>query len=929
MVSNMSSSQHSFFEALKKSNRFPSSGKPSKKVYFQVYFNSTGANLLTVDSKGTELRTDYRNYSGAERNLLKTLEHLKDQTKIGFDKKRQTRGTSISENGFLIWNLRQQPNLVNEEMQSIEFSEQVGELVLIIEGDTQLECKFALKLGDEVHQEIRLINENHVYFNRIIYEVNTAVTDYATLASFQTLIFPSDLEKYLNLFFSYCDHVDLQYDDYQTVLEAPTKAESSLIFEKIAADNSLYLRISNNAPGIEPKFIDTYGVTKIVSLDGPRKLIKISDLILNDIEEIASKTAKVLNDLSKDELSGDAGFYQDENFFIIEDPLSERFIQAIIPDLAKNHSVYGAENLEAYNVKLVKPELNLSIDHGIDFLEGDASLSIGGEQFSLFEALYQFKTNSYIKLSDGNKAVLDNDYVEKLERIFQKKDEGVSVSFFDLPLVQDLIDDRTNADTYQGRYEVFKGLLDLPKRETELPKIEAELRPYQVEGFKWLKYLHDNRLGGCLADDMGLGKTLQAISLLAAIYPFESKPTLIIIPKSLIFNWQNEFQKFVPSLNVSLYYGTDRDIDSCMTHHVIISTYGTVRNDIEILKDKEFHCILLDESQTIKNHESQISRAVSILHADVRFALSGTPIENNLGELYSLFRFIAPGMFGGLAKFNRHYLFPIQQNINREVAGDLKKKIYPFILRRLKKDVLHDLPEKVEKVLYVEMSPEQQKFYEQRRTFFHETIRLRVLSEGIKQSQFFILQAITVLRQIASIPEVKSDGQILSPKRELLLENMNEAIANDHKILLFSNFLGILEYLAEDLKARNIGYETLTGATRDRETPVKNFQSNPDCKIFLMTLKTGGQGLNLTAADMVYIFDPWWNLAAENQATDRSHRLGQDKTVFTYKLIAKGTIEEKMLALQNRKKALFENIISDESMSFKFLNEDDIDYLIG
>ncbi|MBU2513601.1 DEAD/DEAH box helicase [bacterium] len=925
----MFSSDSSLFERLKKEKAAYQGYKPAKPVFFQLFFSKTAARVLTVDKNGVEFSADYRQYQGTTRSALKILDQLQEQGKYNLKWDKQEKGINLSENGFLLWNLKRCPNFVDENLVPIEYTGRLGDLTLLIEGDSQLECKLCFTFEGQCIRDVRFVNENHVYWKGKIFETTAAGVDYSTLISFETLIFSSDLEKYLNLFFSYCENIKVEYKDFQVVRGTPVKSSSSLVFEKIAPDNSLYIRVTNSVPGIDPNFIDAYELTRIVTLDQPRKTILVQDLVLNDIDTVSSKIGKILNDLKREDSAGDAGFYRDDNFFIIEDPLSETFVREMLPQIAREYAVFGSEKLQTYQVKIVKPELNMSIDHGIDFLEGDADLNIDGEVFSLFEALYQFRKNSYVQLNSGCKAILDHEYVEKLERIFQQKDNKVSLSFFDLPLVDELIEGRISGESFENRKKIYQGFLELKSRDMPLPEIAATLRPYQVEGYKWLKYLHDNSLGGCLADDMGLGKTLQAITLLSSLYPSDLLPSLIIIPKSLVFNWLGEISRFNPRLTTALYYGVERDMASARKHHLIITTYGTVRNDIDTLKEEEFHCIILDESQHIKNHESQVSRAVTVLKARIRFALSGTPIENSLGELYSLFRFLNPGMFGSLAKFNRQYLFAIQQTGNKKIASELKKKIYPFILRRLKKDVLHDLPEKVEQILYVEMSSDQKKFYEQRRTFFYETIRNQVLSEGIKQSQFFVLQAITVLRQIASIPEVKSDGQILSPKRELLMENMAEAIANDHKILLFANFLGILEYIAKDLTQQGIDFETLTGATRNREIPVQRFQSDPNCKVFLLTLKTGGQGLNLTAADTVYIFDPWWNLAAENQATDRSHRIGQDKTVFTYKLIAKGTIEEKILSLQQKKKALFENIISDESMSYKFLDEDDIDYLMG
>ena len=286
-------------------------------------------------------------------------------------------------------------------------------------------------------------------------------------------------------------------------------------------------------------------------------------------------------------------------------------------------------------------------------------------------------------------------------------------------------------------------------------------------------------------------------------------------------------------------------------------------------------------------------------------------------------------MFGSADDFNRDYTLPIQQHNDKEVAQELRRKIYPFILRRLKKHVLKELPPKVEQILFVEMSEEQKRLYEQRRKYFQQTIQEQIAKEGIQKSQFFILQALTELRQIASVPESKSDGLVVSTKREALLDNVLDLIANGRKVLIFANFLNAIETIGEDLNAHGVEFVEMTGATQNRQALVSRFQNDPQCKIFLLTLKTGGVGLNLTAADTVFIYDPWWNTAAENQAIDRTHRIGQTNTVFSYKLITKGTIEEKILQLQEKKKELFDALIASDNASIKALSEKDIDFMLG
>jgi SNF2 family DNA or RNA helicase len=428
---------------------------------------------------------------------------------------------------------------------------------------------------------------------------------------------------------------------------------------------------------------------------------------------------------------------------------------------------------------------------------------------------------------------------------------------------------------------------------------------------------------------MGLGKTLQTIALLTAIYPKEKKPTLVVMPRSLLFNWEREVQRFAPQLSTYTFYGQSREYEAMRSAHLIFTTYATMRNEIEKLKEESFYYVILDESQNIKNINAQTTKAAMLLQSKHRLALSGTPIENNLGELYALFHFLNPAMFGSLTQFGDDYLNPIQKNNDANAIQQLRKKIYPFILRRLKKDVLIDLPDKIEQTLFVDMNDDQKKLYEQRRQFYAEAVQMQIIEKGVQGAQFFVFQALNELRQIATIPEAVSEGRVESAKLEMLAEQLLDAVANRHKVLVFVNFLAAIESIGSHLNENGIGYVSMTGATRNREVLVNQFQNDPSCQVFLMTLKTGGVGLNLTAADTIFIYDPWWNVAAENQAIDRAHRIGQKQKVLAYKLIAKGSIEEKILQLQQVKKELFDNIISADGASLKSLSEDDIKLLLA
>ena len=436
-------------------------------------------------------------------------------------------------------------------------------------------------------------------------------------------------------------------------------------------------------------------------------------------------------------------------------------------------------------------------------------------------------------------------------------------------------------------------------------------------------------MGGCLADDMGLGKTLQVITLLTLIYPGQTEPSLIVMPRSLLFNWADEISRFAPQLSVYTYYGTNRSLDEAMKHQVILTTYAMVRNDIDKMSSLHFQMIVLDESQTVKNYAAQQTRSILLLKADKRFALSGTPVENNLSELYSLFKFLNPAMFGSYDDFNRNYVQPTLRNDNREALASLRRKIFPFMLRRLKKDVLTDLPDRIDQTLYVEMDTGHARFYEERRKYYRARVKESIADEGINKSRFVMFQALSELRRIASIPDSLTDGRIPSPKIELLSERIESAVRNGHKVVVFFNFIAGLETLAQRLEEAGITCATMTGATHNRSAVVNTFQNSPDCKVLVMTLKTGGVGLNLTAADTVFIAEPWWNKAAEEQAINRLHRIGQKSAVFCFSTIVRGTIEEKIRELQQMKSDLFDNVIGNDEDSSKMLTEEDINFILS
>lgn len=919
------------FSLLKSKNNFSKKTDKFDKFYFKISFDAIGAYLELINEKAEVLEfVDYKNYTGKLREILKYLENIKSKKSYELDwYQDSSEKLYLSENSFLLDMLKNNPNIVNSDFSKIEFSDKVNHLVLTIAEKDKLNTEIFLQTPEEKikFKDFKILNEKYLLSENIIYEISPIGEGFDGLSSFNTEIETQDLEKFLSLFYSYFENIDLDYKDYKLVESEIINTEISLIFEQVDQENSLYIKVVESINNLEPDFFEAYNVPKIALINELEKAINISEIISINISEPINEINKLLEKYKKS--NKEANYYFHNNLFILNEIIAKEFIYKELSGLLSKYNIFGVDNLENYNIKTVTPKLKLSLNSGIDFLEGDAVLEMEGQEISANEVIKSIKNNSYIKLNDDTNAIISKAYIDKLNRLLKREKNKVKISVFDLPLLEELTDSDLYKDSLKKYKEIFLGFNHLNKIETELPKINADLRPYQQQGYKWLKYLSDNNLGGCLADDMGLGKTLQTITLLSAIYPKEKQVSLIVMPKSLLFNWENELKKFNPNISCYTYYENKRNLEEAQKYNLILTTYTVLRNEVERFRNISFNYVILDESQNIKNINSQSAKAVMSLKAKNRLALSGTPIENNLSELYSLFKFLNPSMFGTFEEFNNNYIVPIQKESNKEITVELKKKIYPFILRRLKKDVLTELPEKIEQTLFVDMNDEQKQLYEERRKFYYSTLKEQISANGMNKSQILILQAMTELRQIASIPESKSEDTIISPKRELLIETLLDVIANGHKVLIFANYLNAIDYISQDLEKEGIEHLIMTGSTKDRKEIVEKFQNQNRYKAFLITLKTGGIGLNLTAADFVFIFDPWWNKSAENQAIDRSHRMGQDKTVFSYKIIVKDTIEEKILQLQEKKMDLFNNIIESDSASFKSFDEKDIEFILG
>lgn len=460
----------------------------------------------------------------------------------------------------------------------------------------------------------------------------------------------------------------------------------------------------------------------------------------------------------------------------------------------------------------------------------------------------------------------------------------------------------------------------------------GELRPYQKAGYNWLRFLNEFKLGGCLADDMGLGKTVQTLAMLQAEKEAGHGTTLLIMPTSLVYNWEMEASKFAPQLKVLNYTGTlrNKDVKRFEKYDIVLTSYGITRLDIELLKNFYFNYIILDESQVIKNPSSNIAKAVRELKSRYRLVLTGTPLENTTMDLWSQVSFINPGMLGSQTYFRQEYQVPIEKKGDEAKSKKLNSIIKPFVLRRHKSQVATELPEKVENIQYSVMTAEQEKRYEETKAYYRGRILDLIDKEGMGNSRFMILEGLTKLRQLANHPKMIEPSYTGdSGKLEDITHMLENAMAEGHKVLVFSQFVKHLTLVRQYLKSNKIDFAYLDGASIDRKEQVDRFNKDPKVKAFLISIKAGGLGLNLTEADYVFILDPWWNPAVEAQAVDRAHRIGQKKKVFTYKFITRNTVEEKILTLQQKKLRLTQELITTEETIMKQLTRADIEQMLA
>ena len=591
--------------------------------------------------------------------------------------------------------------------------------------------------------------------------------------------------------------------------------------------------------------------------------------------------------------------------------------------------------------------VNAEIKSGIDWFEVHGTIAYGESEVAFPRLLAALERGEqHIQLGDGTLGVLPDDFLAQygaLLRLGKKDGDHIRFTRAQTTLLDALLFERGEVSADAVFLKARAGLRDFEGfRAAEQPKqFVGELRHYQLEGLGWMEFLRGMGLGGCLADDMGVGKTPQVLALLENRRTLRNSmpegaaerqgTSIVVVPRSLIYNWKQEAARFTPQLRVLDHSLPDRSGDTTEfnEYDVILTTYGLLRRDVVDFRDYEFDYAILDEAQAIKNANSASAKAARLIKARNRLVMSGTPIENHLGELWSLFEFLNPGMLGAASVFQKGAAS--LKNPDADTRLLLSKALRPLILRRTKDQVIKELPPKLEQTIYCEMDGDQRKLYEEMRDHYRGSLLGRISRQGMAKSKMHILEALLRLRQAACHPGLidKTRTGEVSAKLENLLPQLEEVMEGGHKALVFSQFTSLLSIVRGHLDKKNVTYEYLDGKTKDRQAAVERFQSDDECKLFLVSLKAGGVGLNLTAAEYVFLLDPWWNPAVESQAIDRAHRIGQTRPVFAYRLICKGTVEEKVLELQKSKRDLADAIIGEDNRLIGTLQREDLELLLS
>lgn len=608
-----------------------------------------------------------------------------------------------------------------------------------------------------------------------------------------------------------------------------------------------------------------------------------------------------------------------------------------LPELAKEgFEIYGQQELTRYKRPRKMTSSSFRVKSKEQWFDVEGSFSFGNIELTMGDVERVLVNNKhYVKLTDGSLGELPQNWVDQLKKLERISGESGEKKESKIPRIAAPVIDEVgkeadhyesdpNLDEYARRIRSFKEIeqIDPPK------EFKGDLRTYQSAGLSWMNFLNTYGFGGILADDMGLGKTIQVLSLLKRVSKSEGKllNNLVIAPRSVLQNWKAEAEKFVPDFQVRIHHGTDRadnkeELPDC---DILLTTYATMRNDIDLLSEKEFDYAILDESHTIRNPESKTFRALRQIKAKNRLCMTGTPVQNTTMDLWSQFEFLNPGLLGNKKSFRTRWVKPVEEQNDTLAEELLHKMVSPFILRRTKGQVATDLPPLTSSLVECPMETVQQTLYEKYRKTYYELVNKSLDTDGLQKARFTVLEGLLRLRQICCSPSLIEGETAPSAKLSRFTELASELISEGHRALVFSQFVGFLKQVEQEVKQAGWSYEYLDGQTADRQDRVDRFQQDESKKLFLISLKAGGEGLNLTGADYVFIMDPWWNPAAERQAMDRTHRIGQKENVFVYRFVTPGSVEEKILRLQDRKRELAEKLVVAESGIFKELEKEDL-----
>ena len=619
------------------------------------------------------------------------------------------------------------------------------------------------------------------------------------------------------------------------------------------------------------------------------------------------------------------------------------FLRAVLELQDRNIPVLGMQDLKKLRYNTNPPKWEMKAGSGIDWFDLQIEVSFGDQVVSLRELRKAvLNRQNAVLLGDGTLGILPEEWLQQyglmLKMGEEQKDGTLRLSKLHYTLIDELHNAISDEDILREIEDKKQRLRQIDNISTIAPSkaINAILRPYQLSGYQWMQTLDELGWGGCLADDMGLGKTLQAITFLQFLkekYPGSTH--LVVCPTSLIYNWENELKKFAPELRYHIHYGAGRAFgkEHFEQFDIVLTSYGLIRNDLEEFLKFEWHYVILDESQAIKNPEALTTKAVQLLHSKNRLIMSGTPVQNNTYDLFAQFQFINPGLLGNREFFKTEFANPIDKNNDTEKSGQLRRMVYPFLLRRTKGQVAKDLPDKTETILWCEMDRKQRAVYNEYKEYYRTALLQKIEEEGMAKAGIYILEGLLRLRQICDSPQLVKDDTVTtteSVKIEELMREIGEGMGA-HKMLVFSQFTEMLGLISTQQRNKGIRFSYLDGSTpaAKRQEAVDTFQTDDGIKVFLISLKAGGVGLNLTAAEYVYLVDPWWNPAVEQQAIDRTHRIGQTAKIFAYRMICKDTVEEKIIELQQRKKQLANDLVTEEAGFIKKLTKDDVAFLFS